>query len=258
MTEKELANRLSLKETWEFEQSDAGWDLLKKEFPELARVGQGSRDAHLENLPPPLRLKIDDRARRALIQNHPEWLQEAKKEKQSVAIPMKGKMSDFGHVEGQELLKSGIIYSPDSQSYYSIQVVEKLGDKEILTFEEALRENRLKSVEHPTLNLASFMEMARKKIVSGDLSPLKKSGSSLADQWALVLEKEEISRSREALFSLPEGEWSQLSSQNGDMAFYRLLQKKQPSKSLQETMAQGEKLLGKEAKQYFIHDTSRL
>lgn len=73
---EDLAQRVTLRETWQWETADAGWQLLRGEFPELVR-GDGDRLALLDRLKTEERLKIDRFARQKIVEAHPEWMSEA-------------------------------------------------------------------------------------------------------------------------------------------------------------------------------------
>ncbi|HAB98475.1 MAG TPA: hypothetical protein DCE71_01475, partial [Parachlamydiales bacterium] len=60
---------------WQF----AHWDLLSAQFPALpaGAASRSERAMALEKLNLPLRSQVDDWARFQLIDNHPEWVEEA-------------------------------------------------------------------------------------------------------------------------------------------------------------------------------------
>ena len=71
-TKEEIGSRLTLKETWDFEVSDAGWNKLIAEYPILGRTlgeTRAERYLALETLEPSMRLKIDRFAKAAKSNN---------------------------------------------------------------------------------------------------------------------------------------------------------------------------------------------
>jgi GcvH upstream region-like protein len=154
-TKEEVGGRLTLKETWDFEVSDEGWQQLLAEYPILSRTqGQtrAERYAALEAVEPGLRLKIDRFARSNLINQHPEWIEEAllksTSEKQQVAIRLRGQAAPFNEIEDTSALRAylqnatvgeaGSFFTQDQQTYYRIVVWNKPVSKEIMTMQEAL------------------------------------------------------------------------------------------------------------------------
>jgi hypothetical protein len=154
-TKEEVGSRLTLKATWDFETGDAGWQKLTAAFPILAKGESASREerwAILEGIDPKLRLKIDRSARSALIDEHPEWIEEALSkapaEKKAVAIRSKGSVAPFEEIEETSSLRgflekavvgeAGPIFTQDGKTYYRIIVWEKPASKQVMTLKEAL------------------------------------------------------------------------------------------------------------------------
>ncbi len=154
-TKEEIGGRLTLKETWDFEVSDEGWNLLTAEYPILGRTqGQtrAERYAALEAVEPNMRLKIDRFARSSLINQHPEWIEEAlskaSSQKQQIALRSRGNVAPFEEIEETSGLRAylqnakigepGSFFSQDGQTCYRIVVWTKPISKEIMTLKEAL------------------------------------------------------------------------------------------------------------------------
>lgn len=169
-----LENRISLKETWDWELDEAHWKEIQKEFPSVQNMLSSSRDERffgLEMLDPLERLKIDGFARTRIINAHPEWLQEelAKAELRPMtlkirlkggAVPLEGiaNPGTLGALLDQGDLSS---YSEDGKHYYRIVHKEKLSDKKIVGLKEVLRD-------------ASYDEIASKKNYSDLLKAIEK------------------------------------------------------------------------------------
>jgi GcvH upstream region-like protein len=336
VAKEEIGGRLTLKETWDFEVSDEGWPQLVAEYPILSKAeGQtrAQRDAALESVESNLRLKIDRFARSLLINQHPEWIDEAlsksPSQKQNVALRSRGQVAPFDEIEDTTLLRAylqdakigeaGPFFTADQQTYYRIIVLSKPVAKEIMTLQEALQGDWLgtlldeklqtaypdirkkdpdsfksengswkpysdvrdligsivygdllkqisdKSLEldqYPARRFTAWMQNAKKTIeTNGNDSPfLKKAGEPLIDQWTLIQQTKDIKRSdatnlsKMEMFKSPEGKWSKVSTpQNGDLAFYRLIKKGVTESAIKESVAEGQRLLGMDAKRVLMH-----
>lgn len=151
---EEIAQRITLKESWDFEVSDHGWASLKQEFPILGKNEAGSREGRfqaLEGIDPQLRLKIDRSARNQIVAMHPEWIEEAlqktSSEKVQVGIRSKGSTYPFTDIENPSTLLTFLyqapigeklpIFTSEKDVFYKITVLEKPQKKEIMTYQEA-------------------------------------------------------------------------------------------------------------------------
>lgn len=175
---KALEGNVGVKDSWNWEISDSGWDNLKKEFPELgvssAKTSQ-ERFTVLENLDDKTRARVDAYARAAIVDAHPEWLQkaldEAKSKRMTVALHEKGGSEVFkgldngktlidlldkaplkaeaANAQGKTALKTDAElshFSADKNHYYRIDVIDRAAAPEVLTFGEAEQEAALDKV----------------------------------------------------------------------------------------------------------------
>jgi len=335
-TKEEVGSRLTLKETWGYEVSDAGWQRLAAEYPILARSNASTpeeRDRALDTLEQNLRLKVDRFARSCLIDQHPEWIEEAlskaRSEKQKVGIRSRGRVAPFTEIEDTAALRAylqnasigqaGPLFTQDQQIYYRITVLSKPASKEVMTYQEALEgdwigelldeklqnayadvrkkdpapyklENDswkpfsdvkdqigaavfadlLKQISdkplpldhYPGQRFAALMQNAKKNIESqGAASPfLKTTGQPLLDQWTLTSQTKEIKRSdattlsKEDMFAGAEGHWSRVTTpRNGDLAFFRLIKKGISEHAIADKVAEGQRLLGMDARRLLMH-----
>jgi GcvH upstream region-like protein len=155
VTKEEIGSRLTLKETWDFEVSDAGWNKLIAEYPILGRtLGETRAERHLalDALEPNVRLKIDRFARGCQVDQHPEWIEEAllkaTSQKQQIALRSRGHVAPFDEIEDTTELRAYLeksqigqsesFFSPNGQTYYRIVVWNKPESKEVMTLQEAL------------------------------------------------------------------------------------------------------------------------
>lgn len=168
---KSLQTKVSLKEMWSWEVDDKNWATLKKEFPELGIKPGNTRDerfAALDSLEDVTRGRVDTYARAAIVDAHPEWLQEAldaaEPQRTLVGITPSGGRPMYGFEDRRELIRL-LDQAPienqnasaasqeaaqklaqltsDQNNYYRISVLERAPDEEIMTFAEANRSGAL-------------------------------------------------------------------------------------------------------------------
>lgn len=177
---KPLATKVSLPEMWNWEVSDAGWAMLKTEFPELGVKKGDSRDerfAAFDTLNDKTRNQVDSLARKHVAKLHPEWidaeLSSASAEEIIIDIPLQGtfqlkgindpkalrllldqvplaadeKPSVAATAAQQKLAK----YSDDERYYYKISVLERMPSDEVVTYAEANRSGTLDRLLDSTL-----------------------------------------------------------------------------------------------------------
>ncbi len=293
VTQEEMANRLTLKEIWDYQISDEGWRELIARYPllnETHPLDRESRFAILEAVHPSLRLKIDREAQSDLVKLHPEWIDEALStvpfQKETVTLYSADRVRDplFKTVQDRSMFNSSLeqavigapfsFFTQDHQIFYQIIVLNKPERKEILTFEEALKEGVLVELSDQKLedkevegeewraSFVSLMEKAKQDIqIHGQNSFfLQKTGDPLADQWKLVKQVKEIKRSevttlsKSEIFSTIEGEWSLVSMlSDGDVAFFQLIKKEPPKESVEDKIFYEQHLLSADAKRLLMH-----
>ncbi len=154
-----LQDHIALKAMWNWETSDAGWEKLKKTFPDvgvLSASKKNDRFAALDGLDDTTRRKIDTFAKESIVAENPDWLEKALADasvnRVNVGLHAKGDNKVFPGLEnGEELialldaatpngqnmkdpLKS---YSPDKKVYYRITVIDRDSVPEVLTFRKA-------------------------------------------------------------------------------------------------------------------------
>jgi hypothetical protein len=324
----DIVQRITLKETWDWEISEGGWALLVKEFPSLKNTQLEERLKVLDALDGQTRVKIDTFARNQIANEHPEWIQEALQktdpEKINVNISSKGAIYPFEDIESGSTLvdllqgvavgEKASFYSPGKESYYVVTVLEKPSKKEIMTFEESLKGDLIGTLldkkledaypdvrkkdpalfqisngswkafknvydevgalvyqaipheknrfsEYASSRLAAFMEEARKSVIKEGLSSpyLTAQGNPLQDQWLLLKCDQSVKRSdrttfsKEKIFEIPAGEWSPvIPSSQGDVTFFRLIQKTQAPDSIKEQITEGQKILSMDARRLLM------
>lgn len=163
---KTLQGRVSVKEMWEWQQSDAHWQTLQNQFPLLALAKAETPEARLgaiDGVDSSIRANINARTRAAIVDQHPEWIDEAlaaaTSEQKAVGIPLAGKQTTFPSIvdnaelirhldmasDSEEAQKHLSRYTGDGSIYYKIRVLEQQGSH-LLSFGEAIRSDVLSSI----------------------------------------------------------------------------------------------------------------
>ncbi|GAB4190830.1 MAG: hypothetical protein Tsb0015_12390 [Simkaniaceae bacterium] len=167
---KEVAQRIGLKEMWNWETHWTNWEKIQKEFPQLAGSTSKSQDERLEELErldPTVRMKIDEFSRKEMVKEHGDWIEEAlaqkEQQKKVIAIPEEGALPLEGIADNKALLvklEEGLqkkdslsCISFDGNTYYRIEVQDKKPEKEILTFKEAKQKGILSAMLEQKLQL---------------------------------------------------------------------------------------------------------
>lgn len=195
ISKEELMRSISIKETWDWETEDSHWELLGKNFSEVAALkatSKAQRLAALDTLEQKLRGKIDQFARSKMADEHPEKIQLALEQKalpqtSSVGIrakggelPLKGLKNsseliglferaalkgEAGNAANRQLQ----FYSPDKENFYRIQIISRSSEKKVLTFEEALKDSTLDKLLDKRLEEA-YPEVRKKDLAYFQLS----------------------------------------------------------------------------------------
>lgn len=174
---EDLTGRISLKETWEWQASEAGWQRLQKEFPLLGRSKAKTPDertAAIESIEEVQRSKIDQYARECIMASHPEWLeaelQNAPASEYEVSIHGRGAAHPFSEVEETKPLLDKLrslpvnetfSFTPNKEVYYRVTLLEPLAEKQIMTFEEASQNDYLGRLLDKQLE-AAYADVRRK------------------------------------------------------------------------------------------------
>lgn len=178
VTEDDIVSRLSLRETWNFETSDAGWAQLTAQFPILSKKGSETvegREAILDGCEADLRKKVDRLATRTLLKSNPQWIQEfftsQTPTKVVAEIRSKGAFPPFDDIEETFALRQALqraeigetilFSSPDQTTHYQITVLQKPVRKEVMTLQRALEHDWLGTLLDAKLEAA--LADARKK-----------------------------------------------------------------------------------------------
>ncbi len=178
VSSEEAASTSSLRQMWDFEMSDEGWALLITQFPVLNKQGTETiegREAVLDATSADIRKKIDRFARQSMVKRHPEWIQEAlslqEPKKMTVLIRSKGACAPFDDIaetahlinvlQKAEIGRTITFTTPGEETHYQITVLQKPDHKEVMTLQEALKNDWLGTLLDEKLEEA--LENARKK-----------------------------------------------------------------------------------------------
>jgi GcvH upstream region-like protein len=151
---RNLQTKVTLRETWNWEVDDKNWKVLKDKFPTLGVKDAKTRDerfAALEALDDKTRAAVDTFARAAIVDSHPEWLDEALKnqEPKTVAFGLRlkgGSTPIEGFENRQELFKildtqdNITRITGDNLHYYNIKVTERSAKPVIITYSDAVQD----------------------------------------------------------------------------------------------------------------------
>ena len=137
----------SIKEVWDWELEEKNWSALKKKFPFLSNAE--TRDGKfqtLEKLAPDQRSEIDSFARECLVDQNPSWIEESldavplTERRVSLSISEDPKLIDLlekAANQEQDAAARLKAYESKGNQFCRYLEVEKVSDKEILSFEKA-------------------------------------------------------------------------------------------------------------------------
>lgn len=184
-----LQSKVGIKEMWQWQVDDTHWKTLQQQFPDLGVSSATSRQerfAALDALDQHTRAKVDAFARAAIVETHPEWIDEALSlpivEKGSVSLRIKGGNFPFKGVVDRKALLSLLDtasvgqespqdntplfkFTQDNSHYYRITVVERNPNPEILSLAEASTDGTLDALVDASLekHYASLKDTAPEK-----------------------------------------------------------------------------------------------
>lgn len=218
VNKKNLEGTVVVKDSWNWEVSDTGWEQLKKQFPELGLKKGNTREerfASIDTLDDKTRGKVDAFARMQVLNEHPEWLSQAlndaKATRVTVGLHEKGGNPLFvGLQDGKALMQlldiAPLVGEKDAEmtpaakeakdklasftanqiNYYQIKVIERSAQPEILTFAQADQEGGINDL------LDKKLEAAYSKIREADPKSFQKEDKSwkaFADVKEMVAER---------------------------------------------------------------------
>lgn len=159
----ELGLHIGVKKTWEWQVADPNWKVVVEAFPELgvtqAKTAE-ARFAILEKMDQKVRSRVDTFSRNKMIDEHPEWLEDALKKEgmkdEEAALRDLGGKTPFTGIknngEFMRILDSVPLgsqspalsqYNQDGVNFYRIIVDARNDAPQLLTFKEASADGTL-------------------------------------------------------------------------------------------------------------------
>ena len=153
LTKREIAAEMTLKQMWQWQLSEAGWNSLRETFKHLPMAKtEEERFEALDKLQDELSEEINIFSRNQILLAQPDKiiaaLKETPSENKKLLMTLKGEHQSLEGIEHSETLvelldqaalsKSPIeAYTQDGQHYYRIVVLEAPSEAQLLTFQEA-------------------------------------------------------------------------------------------------------------------------
>lgn len=255
VSKKQVALKPSVKEVWDFETKDENWALLRKQFSLPQKEGFEERFQALEESKK--RAEIDAWAREKLVDENPEWVQEALRNSS-----LKERTWQIAGNEEPSLKEEGV--------YYRIENLEIVKDKHLLTFNEArgvlskLVPKTEGDFDREKTPFASASKEALPAIQKNRQDPKWIQGKTdpILDQFKLETKEKAIVRTSQedwmkehAFMMLPDC-WSPIHlADSGEIEFFYLQEKKTDTAPILEGLVFGKETLAADAK---IYVTERL
>lgn len=221
-----LQTKVGVRGVWEWEVQDANWKTLQDKFPQLSAVkalSQDERFAVLDKMDSKTRAKIDDYSRSLIVDEHPEWLQEALQkvvlQEELLKIREEGGKFPFigikNRVEFMRALDKAEVstpqpelqaYTQDGVHYYQITVLDKSASPEIVTFAEASTDGTLDKLLDKMLE-ATYQRIRSQKPAqflqeNGEWKPLTEVKDQVAnsyyDDLIKLIDREALDQKKES------------------------------------------------------------
>lgn len=159
---REIALKAPLRLVWDTEGKDEVWNLLQKEFSSLKNITALTAEDRLralDKIQSEERIKIDFFVRRYLVRSYPEWIEESLKSAngKEMEISISDGKVDLSYIDNPKDLASlfqKILTAPESvlsqlqcyetnDAFFRFDNIEKISNKEIKTFEIALKDGTM-------------------------------------------------------------------------------------------------------------------
>ncbi|KAF3363267.1 Uncharacterized protein PHSC3_000157 [Chlamydiales bacterium STE3] len=157
IAKRNLQAKVSLREMLSYEIADTNWKTLQKQFPELGIKEAGTAEERLnalDSLDTITRSRVDNFARSAIVDAHPEWIDAALEatpaRREVLSVRLKGESPAIsGLKKGDELMalldaaplneqqESLARLSFDKENYYKVLVIDRSENLEVLPYREA-------------------------------------------------------------------------------------------------------------------------
>jgi GcvH upstream region-like protein len=208
---------LTVKETWDWELKKDHWDMIVKEYPRLSGFSSKTKNERyqaLEQLPEKVRLELDSFARGKIVDAIPNWvekeLEKADSQVLEVALNLKNPTFPFPGLnhpeklllvlqklknaekennlaEVEALINNLRKFTTNDVEFYSIEVLDKAEELEIVTLEEAVTAETIDEILNEKLETyySSYREKEPKayQISEGKWKPLPSVENEIAESF---------------------------------------------------------------------------
>ena len=187
----QAALRASLREVRDWQLEETNWNVLRASFSYLPQgCSREDRFQGLQKLKELQRSEIDSFARLRLLEQHPEWIEEALSlqggQEQTISISKAGsnipglekpwRLYSLLEKKSEELLS----YRDNDKILYSFEGVERILAPHILTFEEAKTQGVLSKIRERSLSLYYLKERDKFKSADGSWKPFSEVQTDVA------------------------------------------------------------------------------
>jgi len=154
----ELAKKIRVRDLWKWEVDN--WETLAEEFSQLKEKQVENREekfALLDQISPQIRSNVDEKAKAAIVEAHPEWrseaLDKAQEKRVRLSFRARGGAFPFEGITDRPAFLQALLdeeglssYTQDNDHVYRIEVVEKSDSEQIVSFPDALEDGTLDSL----------------------------------------------------------------------------------------------------------------
>ena len=243
--------------------------------------------AYLQALDENLKEKIDHYSRKMIVEEEPGLIKEKlsliQPQTRLLSITLAGQDEILPGVTDRKTLLDLLeneseklaCYSENGEDFYRIEIIDSSSLWEVLTFDEAntrgildnlLEKKKIKDSSLPVETmLVSYMKKMAQAVMNGDEGMVREASgfnkgeslqpkSPLENQWDLQKDELKITRKMadplfdEKLFSMKEGDWSDVISTEEGPLFFHVLETFIDTSDVAKKMEEGRSLLGREAK----------
>lgn len=171
---QEQQNRVALRDIWAWEQDPINLKKIQAEFPGLVYDAKSPNEV-FNQLSKEEKEHLDQFALREIVKAHPEWnaltLQDKKAEEKTFLVARDGRgLLIDGITDKKELLarleKEPILnnYTQDGKHYFRIEIKSKSDAKEVLSYQDALKEGILDEFLEKEKDSVNYLETAKRVV----------------------------------------------------------------------------------------------
>jgi len=252
VSKKQVALRVSVKQVWQWQTDDKNWAKLRKEFSLPEASNRDERFKVLEKLEPKLRAQADGFARDGLLDENPQWIEEA-----LAAAPTSEKTWAVSGNEEPVLQSEGMVFR--------VENLEKVAKAHVLPFNQArsLLSKLVGNVEGEYSKEKNLFAKASKEALAAlqknptDPKWVQSGTDPMIDQFKLERKEQAILRTaqenwmKEQAFLMMPGIWSPIQlADDGQVVFFYLQERKTEPAPILEQISFGKETLAADAKAF--------